>query len=43
MTVVISIASKTSLDFSDGALQEDYGWENEEDEEDLDDLEHEDY
>ena len=43
VTVVISIASKTSLDFSDGALQEDYGWENEEDEEDLDDLEHEDY
>ena len=43
LTVVISIASKTSLDFSDGALQEDYGWENEEDEEDLDDLEHEDY
>ena len=43
VTVVISIASKTSLDFSDGALQEDYGWENGEDEEDLDDLEHEDY
>jgi hypothetical protein len=42
LTVVISVASKTSLDFSDGALQEDFGWENDEDEENLDDIE-EDY
>jgi hypothetical protein len=43
LTVVISVASKTSLDFSDGALQEDYGWEDDDEEEDIDDLEDEDY
>ena len=41
LTVVISVASKTSLDFSDGALQEDFGWENDEDE--IDNVEDEDY
>jgi hypothetical protein len=35
LVVVVSVASKTSLDFSDGALQEDFGWE--EDEEEYDD------
>ena len=35
LVVVVSVASKTSLDFSDGALQEDFGWE--EDDEEYDD------
>jgi len=43
LTVVISVASKTSLDFSDGALQEDYGWESDDEHEELDDLEEDDY
>lgn len=33
LMVVVSVASRTSLDFSEGALQDDFGWEEEEDEE----------
>ena len=40
LVVVVSVASKTSLDFSDGALQEDFGWEDEE--EDYEEYEDED-
>ena len=43
LLVVVSVASKTSLDFSKGALQEDFGWEDEEEEfEDYEDEEEDD-
>ena len=32
LLAVISVASRTSLDFSDGALQEDFGWEEDDEE-----------
>jgi hypothetical protein len=43
LIVVVSVASKTSLDFSDGALQEDFGWEDEEEDYDEDEYEEDDY
>ena len=42
LIVVGTIASRTSIDYSEGALQDDYGWDDEESE-DYGDLEESDY